>query len=141
VIDAVGQLSADLNSVTNETMDRKQVGQKLLDAGLDAGIAQWLASSFNGKDFGFDLPVVHDILPEFATQDFYGLLDQVIDNGIRVDLVRGGKNTGWDMTTMRQLEQIQRKHPKHFGMHVLPKAGHWVHVEDLKGLVKLFATH
>jgi hypothetical protein len=56
--------------------------QKLLEAGLDAGIAQWLASSFDGKDFGFDLPVVHDILPEFATQDFYRLLDRILDNGI-----------------------------------------------------------
>jgi len=26
--------------------------------------------------------VVHDILPEFATQDFYRLLDRILDNGI-----------------------------------------------------------
>lgn len=140
VIDAVTRLSTQLSS-TSETMDRKQVVAKLLEAGLDTGIAQWLASSFDGRDFGFDLPVANDILPEFATQDFYGLLEQILDNDIRVDLVRGGKNTGWDMGTLRQLEDMQRKHSQNFGMHVLPKAGHWVHVDDLNGLVNLFDTY
>mmetsp|Transcript_334 Transcript_334/g.491 ORF Transcript_334/g.491 Transcript_334/m.491 type:complete len:128 (-) Transcript_334:1540-1923(-) len=126
-------------------MDRKQLIQKLTQAGLDKGIAMWLASSFDGSDFGFDLSVVHDILPEFGTQDFYGLLEEILAKNIKVDLVRGGKNQEWSsgpdgMSTLRKLEEIQRQYPDKFATHVLPKAGHWVHVDDMKGLVNLFAT-
>eukprot|EP00980_Cylindrotheca_fusiformis_P016010 scaffold4705_cov108-Cylindrotheca_fusiformis.AAC.4 len=138
VIDTVSQLSKELETTT---LDRKQVRAKLSEKGLDAGIAAWLASSFDGKDFGFDLSVVHDIMPEFEIQNFYGLLQHTLSKNVRVDLVRGGKNKGWTMDTLRQLEYIQGQFPEKFGIHVLPKASHWVHVDDMKGLVEIIADH
>lgn len=144
VIDTVDQVVTNIQS-SSSTMDRKQLVQELTKAGLDQGIAMWLASSFDGSDFGFDLSVVHDILPEFATQDFYGLLDEILARNIQVDLVRGGKNQEWSsgsdgMSTLRELEEIHKQYPGKFATHVLPKAGHWIHVDDTKGLVQLFAT-
>ncbi|CAJ1965373.1 unnamed protein product [Cylindrotheca closterium] len=145
VIDTVDQVVTNIQNSSSGTMDRKQIVQELTTAGLDQGIAMWLASSFDGSDFGFDLSVVHDILPEFGTQDFYGLLDEILSQNIKVDLVRGGKNQEWNsgpdgMSTLRELEEIQQQYPDKFATHVLPKAGHWVHVDDMKGLVQLFAT-
>lgn len=108
------------------------------DEGLDMATSQWLASSYQGPgDFGFDLSVVQDILPEFASQDLEGMMAELLRAGVEVDLVRGGKNTAWDIPTLNRLEQLKRDHPGTFGLHVLPKAGHWVHVDDLKGLVGL----
>jgi pimeloyl-ACP methyl ester carboxylesterase len=145
VIDTVDQVVTNIQNSSSGTMDRKQIVQELTKAGLDQGIAMWLASSFEGSDFGFDLSVVHDILPEFATQDFYGLLNESLTQNIKVDLVRGGKNQEWNsgpdgMSILRELEEIQRQYPDKFTTHVLPKAGHWIHVDDTKGLVQLFAT-
>lgn len=144
VIATVDQVVTNIQS-SSSTMDRKQLVQVLTKAGLDQGIAMWLASSFDGSDFGFDLSVVHDIMPEFATQDFYGLLDEILAKNIQVDLVRGGKNREWSsgpdgMSTLRELEEIQKQYPDKFATHVLPKAGHWIHVDDTKGLVHLFDT-
>jgi len=144
VIDTVDQVVTNIQA-SSLTMDKKQLIQELRKAGLDQGIAMWLASSFDGSDFGFDLSVVHDILPEFATQDFHGLLEEILTKDIKVDLVRGGKNQEWSsgpdgMSTLRELEEFQRQYPDRFSVHVLPKAGHWVHVDDLKGLVQLFAA-
>lgn len=137
VIDAVDQLQQQ-----QPLQDRKALVQTLTkDFGLDMAIAQWLGSSFRNGDFGFDLSVVKDILPEFATQDYYGLLKELLDNGIRVDLVRGGQNKAWTMETLRELESISKQHPQKLGLHVLPTAGHWVHVDDLTGLVDLFRKH
>ena len=62
-------------------------------------------------------------------------------NNIRIDLVRGGKNKEWDIDILRKLEGIQSEYPNKFALHVLPKAGHWVHVDDLGGLINLFETH
>jgi pimeloyl-ACP methyl ester carboxylesterase len=127
-----------------KVFDRQQLVHELTKTyGLEMGIAQWLGSSYNNKtgDFGFDLEVVQSLLPQFATQDFEGMLQHVLEKNIRVDLVRGGKNTGWTIDTVSRLESLAKDYPRHFGLHVLPKAGHWVHVDDLPGLVKLFATY
>jgi cyclic pyranopterin phosphate synthase len=123
---------------------------------MDTGIAQWLASSYNNKtgDFGFDLKLVQDIKPEFAHQDFIGLVRTILENNERrlsedsnstktttIHLVRGGKNKAWSIEILRQLESLAREYPTTLYLHVLPSAGHWVHVDDLPGLVELFAKH
>ena len=111
------------------------------EEGLDTATAQWLASSYVGQgDFGFDLEVVHDILPEFGKQDFDGMLTTLLENNVKVDLIRGGKNKAWDVETLNRLEKWKRSFPHLFGLHVLPKAGHWVHVDDLKGLVNIITS-
>jgi len=145
VIHTVDKVLTNNIQTSSSTMGRKQVIEELTNAGLDQGIAMWLASSFDGSDFGFDLSVVHDILPEFATQDFYGLLHEILEKDIKVDLIRGGKNQEWSsgpdaMDILRELEEVERQYPDRFSTHVLSKAGHWVHVDDLKGLVQVFAT-
>jgi esterase len=139
VIDAVDQLQRQQPPPN----DRKALVQTLTnDFGLDTAISQWLGSNFRNGDFGFDLSVVQDILPEFATQDFYGLLEELLlGNDVRVDLVIGGKNKAWTNDTFAKLVSLAKQHPEKFVLHVLPKAGHWVHVDDLTGLVDLFAKH
>eukprot|EP00934_Nitzschia_sp_Nitz4_P006051 Nitzschia sp. Nitz4//scaffold292_size23309//6512//7625//NITZ4_008496-RA/size23309-augustus-gene-0.5-mRNA-1//-1//CDS//3329546167//6041//frame0 len=121
--------------------NRKELVAHLLDHyKVDKGTATWLASSYNAKtgDFGFDPEVVHAILPEFGTQDFEGYMKVLLDANVRVDVVRGGKNKGWDVPLLRRLETLQKEYQELFGLHVLPKAGHWVHVDDLPGLVGFF---
>ena len=129
-----------LQSMSNLTNDRKELVQLLTSSEyqLSMATAQWLASSWkpsqidgNG-DFGFDMEVVDGIWKDFATQDFYGLLHDAVDNGINVNVVRGGKNPAWSVDILRELQGIDGVH-----VHVLPKAGHWVHVDDLNGLVDI----
>jgi esterase len=163
--DSVDQVIGAVTEIQREghLLSRKDVAEKLTQTyGIEGGTAQWLASSYNIKlgDFGFDLNLVHHIKPEFATQDFVGLLRQILerdDDGasdkdkshrsnsigrpIRVHLVRGGKNTGWTVPVLNELQGLAKQFPTTFQIHVLPKAGHWVHVDDLSGLVNLFALH
>lgn len=127
-------------------MDRKDLLEALTETyGMDLAVAQWLASSYkpgNG-DFGFDLKLVKDIHSEFGTQDFVGLLRKIFREGTRtqVHLVRGGRNTAWSVPVLSELQVLSREFPNRFYLHVLPKAGHWVHIDDMAGLVNLFAQH
>ena len=118
--------------------DRKQLATILAqEFHIEQATAQWLASSYNRQtgDFGFDMNVVEGLWPEFGNQDFYGLIEKcTLEHGIRIDLVRGGKNTGWSVDILRRLDSLKGTN---FAVHVLPKAGHWVHVDDLPGLLEV----
>ena len=146
VLDAVDQIEEQ--SSHGGILDKKQLVETLTDRfKIDMATSQWLASSYKlpddtGKenvDFGFDLHVVKDIFPEFGTQDFMGMVYEILVNGTtQLHVVRGGKNTAWTVPILNDLQKLQKDFPTKFGLHVLPKAGHWVHIDDQKGLVDLF---
>jgi len=136
---------------------------------MDLPTAQWLAMSYDeksGDNFGFDNDFVTRLKPEFEQQDFTGLLREILaaevpattttttnsnnnnttttaaaatNKKTQVHVVRGGKNTGWSIPILSELEKVRKEFPTNFHLHVLPSAGHNVHVDDLQGLVKLFA--
>ena len=115
---------------------------------MDLPTAQWLAMSYdekNGNNFGFDNDFVTRLKPEFATQDFMGHLRQILESNsgkeesTMVHIVRGGKNTGWTIPILSALESLKKEFPSTFHLHVLPSAGHNVHIDDLPGLLKLFS--
>jgi len=152
VIAAVSDILWNQEQQQASKLDRNELVKTLTQThGMDLGVAQWLASSYNSKtgDFGFDLNLVQDLKPEFANQDFVGLLRIILEENktnvdrtpTKVHLVRGGKNAAWSVQLLSELEALARKFPKTFHMHVLPSAGHWVHVDDLPGLMELFARH
>jgi len=124
---------------------RSDVAHELIDSGLDGPIAQWLASTLQQDKetkllkWGFDVNVVREIMPEFQNQDFIGMLKDILTEGGNVHLVKGGLNNAWEESPriLMQLNELQDDHPYQFEQHTLPKAGHWVHVDDLPGLLNI----
>lgn len=129
--------------------------------GVDKAIAMWMTTNLSpvnktggsgkgGFDFDFDLNVVRDVLEDFPRQDFVGLLREVgerhaeqrsstLGGGTelsRVSLVMAGKNSAWTEQVRFEVEELVRN-GHHMDTHVLEKAGHWVHVDDLEGLMAL----
>lgn len=115
---------------------------------MDLPTAQWLAMSYDeqyGDNFGFDNDFVTRLKPEFATQDFLGQLRHILEsNNVKdeptmVHMVRGGANKGWTIPILSALEGLKKEFPLAFHLHVLPSAGHNVHIDDLPGLLKFFS--
>jgi len=136
-VEAVGDLG--------QYKTRAQVSKLLEEQNLDKSLSQWLTSSMTTDSngymmWGFDVDMVKDILPHFGTQDFFGKLRHLVlseDTVSRVHLVRGGKNSAWSIDTLSQLHELSLNSDR-FNLHVLPNAGHWVHVDDLPGLSKIW---
>lgn len=149
--DSVEQVIASVQSVDpGNYKTRKDVSQDLQQKqNLDVGLAQWLASSMMTDDqgrltWGFDVNVVNDLMAEFASQDFMGKIEHLVlseDSQSTIHLVRGGKNTGWSVNVVSKLQELSNRSKGRFHVHTLPKAGHWVHVDDLPGLVDLWTSH
>lgn len=145
--DSVLQVLLAVESIDLVNMNRNQVAQRLVDVGLDVGIAQWLASTLKqdrttkALSWGFNVEVVREILPEFHNQDFVGMLRDILKEGggSEVHLIKGGLNTAWDESPriQLQLQELQEEYPWQFEQHLLPNAGHWVHVDDLPGLLNI----
>lgn len=124
---------------------KREIVQQLGEQGIEEGISLWLASSLQqtqdeGLQWGFDLKVAQGVLEHFSDQDFLGMLEKICTNTeTTIHLVRGGKNKEWgDNPALLPALDKMRNNFNNLHIHVLPKAGHWVHADDLKGLVQLF---
>ena len=108
------------------------------DEGMSMGIAQWLASSFNlkSRSFSFDLKIAQEIMADFDEAQF---MQWIKAEPVPVDLVRGGANNSWDSAAghVEQLEEWHEEAEREFRIHTLQNAGHWLHMDDLQGLVNI----
>lgn len=143
---SVSEVFRSISSIPIPIKSRKDLIHDLTNHhGVSPEIATWMTTNLvpstgGGYKFLFDLEVGNQILEDFQTQDFYSLLEDIEDancntkDTIRVDLVRGGKNKAWTKEIIAKFSNFKQDF---FSMHVLPNAGHWVHVDDLDGLIKL----
>jgi len=108
-------------------------------------IANWMTTNFkhsNGKnaslglEFNFDLNVVNSLVKDFEKQKYISKLKYICENASNneVHIVRAGKNKSWNNEVLKVLETMD---PNVLFVHELKKAGHFVHVDDLQGLVHL----
>jgi pimeloyl-ACP methyl ester carboxylesterase len=126
---------------------------------LEQATAAWLASGFTinpktGKAaFAFDTQVARELVEDAGRQEFMYQLQQTVSRSdsdhrqnvhnynnnhhpVRVDLVRGLKNTAWETCGhLPALHNLTEQQQDHFGIHTV-QAGHNVHAEDLPGLMK-----
>ena len=145
-VDKVLAIITNILENQNQGLTRKDMVQVLtnLPHNMELPTAQWLTMSYDeksGDNFGFDNDLVTRLKPEFANQDFMGLLKQILESNkdTKVHIVRGGKNEGWTIPILSELQKLSKEYPSTFHLHVLPSAGHNVHADDLPGLLKLFA--
>lgn len=132
---------------------------------MNKGVAMWIATNLRDTDSGgeggykklewmFDLGIANELVGNFSDQDFVEMIHNVTttkmsssdnDNNSMVQLVMAGKNKSWSDEIVSELQSIPsfqkddslESSPSSFQMHTLDKAGHWVHVDDLEGLMKL----
>jgi pimeloyl-ACP methyl ester carboxylesterase len=111
--------------------------------GIDVPTARWLASSYRIGAFGFDLRVAQELLRGLPRQKFWDQLEAVVSHrrGARVDLVMAGRNPLWTPDVVRRLEALRDEFPGRLGLHALRDAGHWVHADDLEGLLDVMGSN
>ncbi|KAL9187573.1 hypothetical protein ACHAXT_001676 [Thalassiosira profunda] len=121
---------------------------------MSKGVAMWIASNLKDRgdksfEWVFDLSIANELVANFNTQNLTELIHDVTTAGDDTDhhastvqLVMAGQNKLWSEEIVEELRSIPsfQRTPPSFHMHRLDKAGHWVHVDDLEGLLKLMVT-
>ena len=119
------------------TQRRKDLVQRLKQDGHSDAISQWLASQYDvkTKTFTFDVATAESLVRDFSQHDFWLQLESL--SHVSVNLVQAGRNPAWNevLPEIRRFSVNDR-----FRCYLLPDAGHWVHVDDLPGLLKIFGS-
>ena len=118
---------------------------------MNKAIAQWIATNLrdNGDDaleWIFNLNIANELVQNFSDQDFTEMIhdithpssndDDMKRNNSTVNLVMAGRNKNWSEEIINELEAIPSFRDR-LHLHTLDKAGHWVHVDDPEGLLKV----
>ncbi len=102
--------------------------------GPSRAIADWLAMNLVRTPDGFalrlDLAGIRALLDSYFALDLWPVLE---GSRARIDFVIGGRSPLWDAPRRERLDAFARAKAG-ARVHVLPEAGHWVHVDDPAGL-------
>lgn len=108
--------------------------------GFSRMIADWLAMNLDRLDEGFrfrlDMSAIRALIDDYFARDFWHVIEH---SSARMDLVIGGRSDVWQPEDLARAHALQTEQPERVHLHMLPQAGHWVHVDDPEGLLSALA--
>ena len=120
---------------------RKQLVESLTGAGFTVEGAQWMATNLKpvSKDsreleWTFDIAGIRELYASYEECDLWQLIEQWKPKNCAIDFIRAERsNFVWTEETLARIAEAGCH------VHLLEKASHWVHVDNPKGLIDIFA--
>lgn len=132
------QIFDSLEQVGRIFSSRQQFVDRMVALGQNEGVALWLAMNleYQGREMhlSLDLPSLRAMLNDYFTRDLWPIVEAP-PAGLSLHLVIGGRSQVFDPAERLRAEQIAARSGGSMQVHVLPHAGHWVHVDDPNGLL------
>ncbi|WP_437688370.1 alpha/beta fold hydrolase [Sorangium sp. So ce176] len=138
-----------LRAIPQPIASREAFLEAVQAAGLSRGIAEWLAMNVRREGDGFrirlDLDVLNALLADYFASDLWHVLeDPPAPAGAgaeerRIHVVLGGRSASISPASRARFEALAARAPW-VSVHVLPTAGHWLHVDDPEGLFEVIRS-
>jgi pimeloyl-ACP methyl ester carboxylesterase len=127
-------------------LSRPALTQRFMaSANVEKSMAQWLASSYNTESgkFSFDTAIAQAFLSDFPRQNWLQSIETALKYGqTKIHIVRGAKNKQWEEShSLDRIHEMVVEYPGRCVFHSVPDAGHWVHVDNLPALIRIFKQH
>lgn len=119
---------------------RDEMFRMLLAKGISKPVAHWLTSSIDkyGSQFTwtFDITIAQQLYTSFINLDMLPMLAN--HERSHIHFIRAGRNTGWSDDILSYFEGLYNPHVM---LHTMPHVGHWLHAEDLPGMLDVMTKH
>lgn len=126
-----------LSSLPDRFPTREAFQDHVRARGFSDALAQWLATNLEREEeslrFALDMARIRALLEDYFARDLWSRLDPPASE---THLVIGGKSSVYAPEDRERALELSRQHPL-LHVHVLPKADHWVHVDDPEGLLAI----
>lgn len=135
---------AMLETLPREFRDRAEFVDGVVTRGFDRGLADWLGQNLERRGdilrSRLDLAAIRALLDDYFMRDLWRLVESPTGRA-HVAVVVGGKSSVFDAEDLVRLERAVSVESAggqgRVSAHVLPTAGHWLHVDDPEGLLRI----
>lgn len=140
---AAAEVIRTLEALPRQYASRDAFIEAMVGAGQPPPIAQWLAMNLRRTDsgertFGPDLAVIRDLIDDYASADSWDVLE-TLPEGCTLDLVIGGRSEVFSASDRERVGRLASRN-SNISVHVIERAGHWVHVDAADALLALLTS-
>lgn len=128
-----------LRAIPAPVESRQIVVEGLRARGFSESLASWMTTNLKarrggGFDWKFDLDGVEEMLADYLAADLWPFVEDCPEH-LEIHVVRAARSERWPEDTIERLEGIEG--PGVVRLHTLADAGHWVHIDNPRGLQAL----
>ena len=135
----VNQVIKVLHQLKPPFASRKELVSQMLTSGLSQSIAAWMTTNLEagpeGLQWKFNLDAIEGMLKSYEETSFWELL-KLNPNETRYDFIRAQRENRFSSDDIKAFSLLEKNGFVH--IHLLQDAGHWVHIDNPKGLLQLF---
>ncbi|XP_047334893.1 protein ABHD11 [Impatiens glandulifera] len=133
-----------LQGLPKDVPSRKWLVDHMIDLGFSKSLSHWIGSNLKKsgeqETWAFNLEPAIQMFNSYRETDYWSLLEKV-PKGTEINIVRAENSDRWLPDVLQRLESLD-SHVSDDNMgkvfvHVLPNSGHWVHVDNPKGLLEI----
>lgn len=120
----------------------------MIEHGFSKSLSEWIGSNLkksgDGVIWTFNLQAAIDMFSSYRETSYWNLLEQP-PKGMEIVVVRAEKSDRWHKHVVDKLVYLATKERRadegKIALHVLPKSGHWVHVDNPRGLLEIMVSN
>ncbi|XP_057728233.1 uncharacterized protein LOC130944096 [Arachis stenosperma] len=135
-----------LQSLPSRIPSRKWLVNHLLGLGYSKALSDWIGTNLKKVDdhetWVFDLQNAQQMFDSYWEKSYWNLLENP-PKGTEIIIVRAEKSDRWDEDAVERIQKLaNREATESLGkvsFSLLPNSGHWVHVDNPKGLLEILA--
>ncbi|KAI8527250.1 hypothetical protein RHMOL_Rhmol12G0061200 [Rhododendron molle] len=135
-----------LQTLPKSIPSRRWLVDHMIKLGFSKSLSEWIGSNLKNSEehetWAFNLEGAVDMFNSYRETNYWPLLEHP-PKGMDVSIVRAEKSDRWDTDVIQRLENLANRRVDEsegkFSVHVLPNSGHWVHVDNPKGLLEIVA--
>ncbi|KAJ6796600.1 protein ABHD11 [Iris pallida] len=141
----VKKVLCTLQSLPPSLPSRKWVVDHMIELGFSKPLSEWIGSNLKKEGehvtWSFNLQGAIEMFNSYCSTSYWSFLEQP-PMGLEIAIVQAENSDRWHPPVLQKLESLSKKGGGAEGkvsLHVLPNSGHWVHMDNPKGLLDIMA--